>query len=321
MTKLQILKLKFGETKKIFECLGTGFFRSHSMRVVPFLLPNRILRLFYSSRCDDDMMYPNFVDVNPDNPSEILFVNEHPILELGKPGAFDDSGITIGSVQKLGNDYFAYYTGWKRRRYKTPFELSIGIARLTDNFSKLSRISEGPIISQNFHHPFLVAGPFVRSNVAKPGFDMWYCSGTKWFETGNSWEPLYSVCKATSLDGLNWNTSDNEIKIPYKFEGEVISAPWVVEFDNFSLMFYCFRGSQNSISKRYKIGVAISEDGINWTRKDEKISIPSHCSSWDGEMQCYPAVWKWKEKINLFYSGNNVGKGGFGFCEMEIKCH
>ncbi|NBP75650.1 MAG: hypothetical protein EBU61_06425, partial [Crocinitomicaceae bacterium] len=73
-------------------------------------------------------------------------------------------------------------------------------------------------------------------------FKMWYCSGTGWnFPDGNA-EPAYTVFYAESRDGVKWDPRGGPI-IPYNFDGEVISAPWVVKTTDGYRMWYCFRGS------------------------------------------------------------------------------
>jgi len=288
------------------------FFKSHAMRVIPFELPDGNIRLYFSSRCKNDMMHPTFIDVDHKDPQKILTINEAPLLTIGKPGLFDDSGITLGSIEKVEGQYLAYYTGWKRRRYNISFELSIGVAKFNKDFSKLEKISEGPIISQSINNPYLVGGPFVKR--LKDGtLNMWYCSGTEWKQAPHGPEPIYTIFKATSKDGLFWDTSNMEPQIKYNYPGEVISAPWIVQTTKGFLMYYCFRGSKNKEVKNYKIGVATSSDGENWQRFDEAVGIKTSHEGWDSKMICYPAIYQRDDKTIMFYSGNGVGKGGFGY--------
>ena len=304
---------KWEKKGRIFTREGGSFFKSHAMRVVPYLKKNGVLRLFFSSRCENDMMHPTFVDVNPRNPSEIFYINETPLMSIGKLGTFDDSGITLASIARIqGIDYF-YYTGWKRRRYGVPFDLAIGVARMKFDGDIIERIFQGPIISQDVNHPYLAAGPFVIEN--EKSISMWYCRGTDWKIYEKSTEPIYTVYEAVSEDGVFWKPLSNQPCIDYKFEDEVISAPWVVKRNGFYVMYYPYRQSQTNILKRYRIGVAVSKNGKVWTRMDELVGIDRSAEGWDSEMICYPAYYKYHDKEYLFYSGNAVGKGGFGYAE------
>jgi predicted GH43/DUF377 family glycosyl hydrolase len=87
-------------------------------------------------------------------------------------------------------------------------------------------------------------------------------------------------------------------------------------------MFYCFRTAvnyRNDKNESYRIGYAESNDGIIWTRKDEEVGIETSDSGWDSEMIDYPYIYKYNEKIYMFYNGNGFGKSGFGYAELEFK--
>ena len=206
-----------------------------------------------------------------------------------------------------------YYTGWKRRRVVS-FELSIGIILWDKESDTFSRLFQGPVIAQDKNHPLLVAGPFVM--VEGDRFKMWYCSGTDWkFPDGNP-EPIYTVFYAESDDGINW-APHNQPVIDYKFDGEVVSAPWVLKVKNKYLMWYSTRGHETKLAKSYTIGFAESNDGITWERLDEQAGISRSESGWDSEMICYPAFYPYQDKIYMFYSGNGVGRGGVGYAVAD----
>ena len=304
----------------LYSCDGekSGFFKSHSMRVVPLTLPSGNIRLFYSSRCEQDMMHPTFLDVSGSDLFKILHVNDTPLLKVGDPGLFDDSGITIGSISKIKNEYFVYYTGWKRRRYGVSFELSIGVAKLNDDLKTMTKLSNGPIIGQNINNPYLVGGPFVIQN-EDGTYCMYYCSANNWIQYDHGPEPIYTVYRAESKDGLAWDTSNNNQLIPFEFEGEVISAPWVFKFQDFTKIYYCYRGSNDKLAKQYRIGSAITFDGKSWKRIDKIKGLEKGFGDWDNEMMCYPALFHHRKKLYMFYSGNGVGKGGFGLAEAVFK--
>jgi len=293
---------------------GSGYFKTHAARPIPYRLDDDTVRLFYSSRDADDRMLPTFIDVDIDNPSKIKKVCDAPLLGLGDPGTFDDSGVTLGSVVEFDNQTVFYYTGWKRRRVVS-FEMSIGITvwdKANDSFSRLFR---GPVLAQDINHPLMVAGPFVIADGDR--LKMWYCSGTDWRFPDGTPEPIYTVFYAESTNGINW-VPDGKIVIDYKFDGEVISAPWVVKSRDGYLMWYCHRGHETKEAKKYTIGYAESGDGSNWKRMDDCQGIERSESGWDSEMICYPAIFRHKHKVYMFYSGNGVGRGGVGYAVAEI---
>lgn len=300
---------------RIYSREGGVFFKTHAMRVIPYLRDNGILRLFFSSRCAEDMMHPTYIDVNPENPSDVIYVSEKSLMPLGAPGTFDDSGITMGSIVRYGEKTYCYYTGWKRRRYNVPFELSIGIAEINGDGEEFVKLYQGPILSQDIDHPLLVGGPFVLSE--SQSLRMWYCSGTSWAKGEAELEPIYTVFHAESANGVAWKQTGNTPCIEYNNDREVISAPWVTVRPNGYLMYYPFRQSESSLLKRYSIGIATSLDGITWSRMDACAGIQKSDEGWDSEMVCYPATFKYSGKEYLFYSGNGVGLGGIGYAEAE----
>jgi hypothetical protein len=288
---------------------GSGYFKTHAARPVPYRLNDRTLRLFYSSRDADDRMLPTYVDVDIRNPSQIAAVPDQPLTGLGDPGCFDDSGVTLGSAIDVGDEVRFYYTGWKRRRVVS-FELAIGILVWDKTAPVLHRRFQGPILAQDINHPLLVAGPFVLFDDGR--FKMWYCSGTAWRFPNNNPEPIYTVFYAESDDGISWRPHGAPV-IPYKFDGEVISAPWIVKDRDKYRMWYSRRGHETEIAKRYVAGFAESADGVQWKRLDEQTGIAPSETGWDSEMLCYPALFPFEESIYMFYSGNRVGRGGLGY--------
>ena len=53
------------------------------------------------------------------------------------------------------------------------------------------------------------------------------------------------------------------------------------------------------------------------TRKDEEIGIDVSESGWDSQMQAYPAVLRCRDRVYLFYNGNDYGRDGFGYAILE----
>jgi hypothetical protein len=297
---------------RIFAPTGEGFFKSHAARPIPYRLSEDVIRLFFSSRDYDDRMLPTYIDVSANDPSEIIEINQAPLAELGPIGSFDDSGITLACLIEHNGTTYIFYTGWKRRRV-VPFELSIGAFSWSQS-RNFERLYPGPILAQDKDHPFLVAGPFVLYDEGR--FKMWYCSGTEWRSHGDNPEPIYTVFYAESHDAINWHPR-NKAVIQYKFDGEVVSAPWVIRIRDGYHMWYSTRDSSSREAKNYVIGYAESSDGIEWTRYDDQAGITRSESGWDSEMICYPAFFPYQEKIYMFYSGNNVGRGGIGYAVAD----
>lgn len=293
---------------------GDGFFKTHATRTVPYRRNDGTIRLYFASRASDDMPYLAYIDVDPANPSRVLAVKSEAVLPLGRTGTFDDSGFTAGSILRHGGQDRMYYSGFKRRRWGVTIEMAIGLATMHRDGDEVTRMFEGPILAQDIHHPLLAAGPFVRFENGR--YRMWYCNGTDWRQANGQGEPLYTVHYAESDDGIRWTPRSGPV-IPYKFDGEVVSAPWVERAGGKYHMWYSRRGHATREAKNYVIGYAISDDGISWERRDDLAGIDRSPTGWDSEMICYPAMYPQGDKVYMFYSGNAVGKGGIGYAIAE----
>lgn len=306
---------RWSKLGRIFVQEPTESFRSHSARPVPFVVPGNVLRIFFSARDHEDRMLPSFIDVDASDPLSVLDIGREPLMGIGRSGTFDDSGVTLGSAVRRDGAVHLYYTGWKRRRVVS-YEMSIGVAvwdASMDGPPRLERLSEGPVIGQDVDHPILVAGPFVREG--DDDLRMWYCNGEEWRFLDTP-EPIYGVAEATSRDGVRWTQKASGI-VPRRFDGEVISAPWVVQDGGLWEMWFSCRGSESADAKRFRIGLATSADGVSWSRSDDVKGLEVSESGWDSEMMCYPAVIDVKGQQYMFYSGNANGRDGLGVAVRE----
>ncbi len=84
-------------------------------------------------------------------------------------------------------------------------------------------------------------------------------------------------------------------------------------------MFFSYRYSTQyrGREKGYRIGYAVSDDMLHWTRDDAKAGIDVSDSGWDSEMISYAHVFELDGAIYMFYLGNQVGKHGFGLARLE----
>ena len=75
--------------------------------------------------------------------------------------------------------------------------------------------------------------------------------------------------------------------------------------------------SIRKLSNGYRLGYAESDDGIKFTRMDDKVGIDVSETGWDSEMICFGSRLQYKDKTYLFYCGNKYGLDGFGYAEQE----
>lgn len=280
------------------------------------LVLDTVLRVYFSCRPLPDaqgnyVSYTGYVDFDRHDLSTIVAVSANPILPLGELGTFDEFGIYPVSVVRSGSDVLAYYGGWTRCE-SIPFTVSIGLAISHDDGTTFQRQGKGPLITSNVNDPFVVSGPKIRR------FDdhwyLWYVAGTKWHVHAGRVEAVYKIRLATSEDGYRWHRSGaNQIADKLEVD-ECQASPDVFKFRDRYHMFFCYKyGLDFRNSERgYRIGYAVSDDLVNWTRDDSKAGIDVSSEGWDSESVSYPHVFEVDGKIYMLYLGNEFGKHGFG---------
>jgi hypothetical protein len=60
------------------------------------------LQLYFGNRCAKGQTRTTFVDVDAQDPSRVIYVYDKPVVDLGKLGAFDDSGANVSCVVRVG---------------------------------------------------------------------------------------------------------------------------------------------------------------------------------------------------------------------------
>jgi hypothetical protein len=139
---------------------------------------------------------------------------------------------------------------------------------------------------------------------------MWYDSADEWI---NEDLPKYNIKYAESKDGLTW-VRKGKVSVDYKYPDESrVSRACVLKEDGMYRMWYCYAIGTGG----YRMGYAVSEDGIGFDRKDDKVGIDVSESGWDSEMVCYPYVFDHKGRRYMLYSGNGYGRTGFGYAVLE----
>lgn len=283
------------------------------------LIENNRLRIYFSTRNENNKTLPAWVEVKADAPTEIIAQSEGPLLDLGKPGTFDDSGVMPSCIVNHAGKKYMYYIGWNVRT-TIPYHNSVGLAISEDNGNTWQRYSEGPLWDRNTVEPFFSGTSCVLID-EQNSWRNWYLSCTEWREVNGKMEPRYNIKYATSSDGIHWNRNGH-VAIDYKNDEEagLVSAT-VVKVDGKWHMWYAYRGIdgyRTDISQSYRIGYASSDDGIAWQRQDEASGIDVSPEGWDSEMICYPHVVNVNGKYVMLYNGNGFGKSGFGYATAKV---
>jgi hypothetical protein len=291
--------------------------QSHAQVPTAIKIGEDIVRIYYSTRDSDNRSHTSFIDVKASNPQEVLFEYDKPVLDLGKTGCFDDSGVMPTWVEKVGDEFYLYYIGWNVG-HPARYRVANGLAISKDGGFTFTRYSNGPMLDRSFFDPIAVA---MHSILREEGiWKMWYMSYTKWVKIGEIFEPYYIIKYAESEDGINWHPKDIIcIDLTGEHEGG-IARPFVRKSNNIYQMWYSYRKGndyRNTIENSYRIGYAESLDGLSWERKDRNSEIALSTEGWDSEMIAYPNLYTHKGNIFMLYNGNGFGKSGFGYAVLS----
>jgi len=295
--------------------------KSHAQVPVVDIMEDK-WRIYYATRNLNGKSLVSYFDVEVENPKNILYVHDHPILSFGRLGTFDEDGIMPSSIVTVGEKKFLYYIGWSQRK-SVPYQNNIGLAISPDGGNTFEKYSEGPIIGINHIDPFFTGTIYVLKE--NDSFKGYYLSCTGWKIVNDRPESMYVLKYASSIDGVNWHR-ENKIAIPFKNENEggLVSASVIKSKSGKYLMWFGHRNyfdfRKNPLNS-YRIGFAESNDGLAWFRNDEKSGIDISDAGWDSEMISYPNVLQSGNKLYLFYNGNNFGKSGIGFATLNLNAH
>lgn len=282
----------------------------HAFPPTPHQLGERLLRV-YVAFCDERMVgRVGYVDVLLERPSEVVRVSEQPVLDIGAPGAFDDNGVVPTCVLRVGDELRMYYTGYRLGPPEAPYTQLLGLAISRDGGESFVRHSERPILEPSAAEDTTRGSAHVTS--AEGGYAMYYSGGSGWTEHEGRLLPIYNVRRLHSTDGVEWG-SEGDVCLDFTNEDEhAIARPWpIAPKGGVHQMLYSYRARSHD----YRIGLAVSEDGNTWERRDEEAGIGVSASGWDSEAVAYGAAVTGAGFEYLLYCGNGRGRTGFGYAE------
>lgn len=276
------------------------------------LLIDDVLRIFIGFCDKNNVGRIGYVDVNPDNPSEIIEISKEPILDIGRKGCFDDNGVVPISIMRKGEEIYLYYIGFQLG-VQIPYYMFGGLAISQDKGRTFSRYSESPVLDRQFDEVYARCGINVIYDQGK--YKMWYIGSNHegWTMSAGKLKPLYIMKYTESEDGIHWYNRAIQCMSYKNADEHGFGRPFVWRDEKILKMYYSIR----TYSRGYYIGYAESKDGIKWNRMDEKAGIDLGNDSWDDTNLSYPYLYKHKEHTYMFYNGNGCGKTGFGYAELE----
>lgn len=304
--------MKWKKLGLIFEpkTVNRDWMITHAMDPTVDHVKDDIYRIYFCGRNKDNQSLIGFVEIDINNPTNILHAPIDPVLGLGELGAFDDNGVTASWIVNHENKKYLYYIGWKPKS-TTRLSLMTGLAISKDGGNSFQRYSRAPVLNLTNNEPFSI---LTAPCVIKKGdlWKMWYVSCVDWVHPDL---PRYNIKYAESIDGLIWK-QDGLVCIDFKSRDETALARPCVLFENgIYRMWYSFKDPAIG----YRMGYAESVNGLEWKRMDEQVGIDVSESGWDSEMIQYPYVFNHKGNKYMVYNGNGYGENGAGMAILEAE--
>lgn len=247
-----------------------------------------------------------YVDICKNNPSNIINISEDPILEDACLGAFDQDGVTPLSALKIDDKIYLYYAGWKKYNLAHKrYTLFTGLAIGSISSNKFIRYSNEAILGPRHEFDHLRTGCMVMND--NNIWRNWFASYDKSIIINNKNTPAYNLVLATSQDGINW---ENEEVVFSLVEGSIMgygrSAIW--KKDNIYHGLFPVRSWNGKYSN---ILYSTSADAINWRPLSDNgmAFTTSHTCDQQSEV-CFPSIIAQKDRILMFYNGNDFGREG-----------
>ncbi len=299
----------------IFKPSGeSSWMKTHAQVPRPLLLDDKI-RVFIGTRPEQQQSLITYIDVDIKDPTKVLYVHDKPILELGKPGTFDEFGLMPNLVMHVDDEVWLYYLGWQRQ-HTVPCQTMVGLAISKDGGNSFKRAYEGPIMPISKNEPYSTIGPSIirEENLWR----MWYSSGEEWLLQDDIYERKYHIYYAESQNGIDW-LRDGKCCVPRKTDDESANSPAVIFDGAVYHMWFSYRTSKDyrGGDGSYRMGYATSKDGKNWERDDKRAGIDVSAEGWDSEMIAYPFILDTPAGKYMFYNGNGFGTSGFGYAVWE----
>lgn len=259
------------------------------------------LKVFYSGWDENKIGRIGVLDLDFD--FNIIKVHEDPVLDIGDPGTFCDSGVTPSDIEYKNGSWFLYFIGWQKH-LKIRYTLFAGVAKAGTLNDKFTHESKVPFLDRSDSF-----GLHVRTAPTIVSERIYYSAGDKFIENNGKMIPTYHFrCQLLRGDvPLVYN-------IPVKkLIGVGKSYIWNESRLKWRGLF-SVRYLVGEVQK-YKIMYSESKDGLFW---DDFVDfMPPSTGEWDSEMQCFPYLVMINGKVYMFYNGNNFGETGFGVVELK----
>jgi predicted GH43/DUF377 family glycosyl hydrolase len=257
-------------------------------------------------------------------------VDENPVLPVGEEGTWDDESIRFPKVVFHDTQYHMFYTSYQSLDQPQ----AIGYA-ISDDGIMWERVGDGPVFEASDGDgwdSFSISSSVVI--VEDDGTWVMYYNGT---DTPGSPPFGQGIGRATASSPTGpWERLDVpvlEAGSLRRWDGAFIFPDAVLKTEDGGYMMY-FSGNGTGTGR---VGLAFSDDGINWTKYDDPETterpfdesdpiLPSgEVGAWDFTVAWGVGVVKTELGYEMIYTGGASGDGGFksslGYAFSEDGIH
>lgn len=284
--------------------------QQHGFPPTPVERPDGSLRLYLSFTDEHVVGRMGWIDVDPDDPARVVGVSEVPVLDIGQPGTFDENGVVATHVIAMGDELWMYYVGYQLGQ-KVRYYQFLGLAISRDGGETFERVQRVPVIDRSDAELVNRTSGFVLPEDGV--FKLWYTAGSTWTEVDGKPLPIYGLKYLESPDGISFGPEGEPAVELDEPDEHALGRPWVLREPGGYRMWF----SSRTRSRGYRIGYAESADGRSWTRRDNEIQFDVAEDGWDSGMVAYAAIWQRGERTIMFYNGNDCGRTGVGWAELD----
>lgn len=287
--------------------------KTHTMAPSAILVNESTIRVYVGGFDDKGISRIWYLDLDSNNPSIIKSISKNPVLDIGEDGCFDDNGVFPAHISIFDKEIYLNYTGFQLGKKSIEHFNFGGLAKGFEEDSIYKRVSKVPILDRSDEGLFVRAGQSIIKE--DDHFLSVYSAGNTWSFAGGKMRPNYDICIQKLQTPLEYSLKGEKIIYADHSIEHGLGRPQIIKLKGIYYVFY----TRRLLNMKYFFGISKSTDLINWIKIDDEIKGITHSESgWDSEMIYFPSVIEVKDKIYMFYSGNNFGLEGFGYSELEI---
>lgn len=241
-----------------------------------------------------DFKLENALGIADNAPFEIIKKYKNPVLERGKSGEWDCADLLNPSVIEIGEKYYNYYSGFDGEKWST------GLAISEDGIN-WEKYKNNPVIS-------LSDKGWDSKYIAANGAAVYFDNKIYYYYQGMNEEGVTQVGLAISENTVDFVKQENAVITCGEagtWDSNGIADPYIIEHNGKLYMYYLGMNELNI----QRLGVAVSEDGLNWTKSNANpIMDVGVKGSFDENGLGEPSVYYEAPYFYMLYTGRDVNE-------------